>query len=244
MFFLRNPSSGPSTRRFRRCLFYLLALLSACNSNATHASRESREPAEKVRVRDSAVVPAVATAEPLAKRGIFLADVAERTKRAVVSVASTRVAKVETLNQWLDDPLLRRFFGPCLQARDRPTTPGPDLAVLRVTGDASNLSHLDSASSSQLRPREPVLAIGNPLRIGETVTMGIVSAKGRSDPRSRAQAGNLSARSGGALCEERSGSAAAVAREPDLVLSHQDLQPSVSGTLRTGAIHAGRARAP
>ncbi|HWA74720.1 MAG TPA: Do family serine endopeptidase [Polyangiaceae bacterium] len=238
MSFFRTPLLPTSTGRFPRYPFYLMELLSACDSSATHASREAPAPAENARARDSAFVSAVATLEPPTNRGTFLADVAERTKGAVVSVASTRIANVESPEQRLDDPLLRRFFAPGLPDGDRPSALGPgrqldqreehglgsgvlvgqgliltnahvvagaselqvtseggraiaakllgsdpksDLAVLRVTGDASNLPHLEFASSSRLRLGELVLAIGNPFGVGETVTLGIVSAKGRSD---------------------------------------------------------------
>ncbi len=56
-----------------------------------------------------------------------------------------------------------------------------DLAVLRILGDQGSLVPLPMGSSSKLRLGDVVLAIGNPFGVGQTVTMGIVSAKGRSD---------------------------------------------------------------
>ena len=53
-----------------------------------------------------------------------------------------------------------------------------DLAVLKV--DGSNLHTLPLADSEKVRVGDVVLALGNPLGIGQTVTMGIVSAKGRA----------------------------------------------------------------
>jgi Do/DeqQ family serine protease len=53
-----------------------------------------------------------------------------------------------------------------------------DLAVLKI--DGSNLHTLPLADSDRVRVGDVVLALGNPLGIGQTVTMGIVSAKGRS----------------------------------------------------------------
>lgn len=61
------------------------------------------------------------------------------------------------------------------------TDPKSDLAVLRVKGDSSGLRPLPMGDSTRLRPGEIVLAIGNPFGVGQTVTMGIVSAKGRAD---------------------------------------------------------------
>ncbi len=53
-----------------------------------------------------------------------------------------------------------------------------DLAVLKI--DASGLPILQLADSDQVRVGDVCLAVGNPLGIGETVTAGIISAKGRS----------------------------------------------------------------
>jgi serine peptidase DegS len=52
-----------------------------------------------------------------------------------------------------------------------------DLAVLKI--DASNLPVIRMADQQQVRPGDVVLAIGNPLGLNQTVTMGIVSAIGR-----------------------------------------------------------------
>jgi serine protease Do len=56
-----------------------------------------------------------------------------------------------------------------------------DLAVLRLKGDLKDLKPLKFGDSNALRLGDVVLAIGNPFGLGQTVTMGIVSAKGRSD---------------------------------------------------------------
>lgn len=59
--------------------------------------------------------------------------------------------------------------------------PKSDLAVLRIKGDTKGLKSLDFADSDTSRLGQVVLAIGNPFGVGQTVTMGIVSAKGRAD---------------------------------------------------------------
>ena len=53
-----------------------------------------------------------------------------------------------------------------------------DLAVLKI--DAANLQTLSLGDSDQVQVGDVVLALGNPLGVGQTVTMGIVSAKGRA----------------------------------------------------------------
>jgi len=58
------------------------------------------------------------------------------------------------------------------------TDPATDLAVLKV--EASNLKTLPLGDSSKANVGDVVLAIGNPLNVGQTVTMGIISAKGRA----------------------------------------------------------------
>ena len=56
--------------------------------------------------------------------------------------------------------------------------PASDLAVIRV--ETSDLPVITLGDSDQIRVGDLVLAIGNPLGVGQTVTMGIVSAKGRA----------------------------------------------------------------
>jgi Do/DeqQ family serine protease len=53
-----------------------------------------------------------------------------------------------------------------------------DIAVLKI--DAQHLSTLPWGDSSKLKVAEWVLAIGNPFQLNQTVTLGIVSATGRS----------------------------------------------------------------
>jgi serine protease Do len=55
--------------------------------------------------------------------------------------------------------------------------PQTDLAVIKV--DAKNLPAVTFADTAKIEVGDRVLAIGNPFGIGETVTSGIVSAKGR-----------------------------------------------------------------
>ena len=56
--------------------------------------------------------------------------------------------------------------------------PPSDLAVLKI--DAKDLPILSLGDSDKVRVGDAVLAVGNPLGIGQTVTSGIVSAKGRA----------------------------------------------------------------
>src|ERR1043165_6863826 len=64
-----------------------------------------------------------------------------------------------------------------LDAKVIGTDPPSDLAVLKV--EASNLPVLQLGNSDNVRVGDVVLAVGNPLGVGQTVTMGIISAKGR-----------------------------------------------------------------
>ena len=57
--------------------------------------------------------------------------------------------------------------------------PETDVAVLRI--DARDLPVITLGSSEQLNVGDVVLAIGNPFDVGQTVTMGIVSAVGRNN---------------------------------------------------------------
>ena len=58
------------------------------------------------------------------------------------------------------------------------TDPESDLAVLKI--DLPNLPAITFGASESVRVGDVVLAIGNPFGVGQTVTMGIISALGRS----------------------------------------------------------------
>jgi serine protease Do len=67
-----------------------------------------------------------------------------------------------------------RTFTAKLVGSDAPS----DLAVLKI--DATNLPIISMGDSDKVRVGDAVLALGNPMGIGQTVTSGIVSAKGRT----------------------------------------------------------------
>jgi len=58
------------------------------------------------------------------------------------------------------------------------TDPRTDIAVLKI--DATQLPSLTLGDSSKLKVGDVVFAIGDPFSVGETATMGIVSATGRA----------------------------------------------------------------
>ena len=68
----------------------------------------------------------------------------------------------------------RRVFGAKVLGVDPPS----DLAVLKIA--ARNLPTLSLGDSDRVRVGDVALAIGNPLGVGQTVTAGIISAKGRA----------------------------------------------------------------
>src|SRR5262245_32013549 len=66
-----------------------------------------------------------------------------------------------------------------MKARVIGADPKTDIAVVKV--EAKNLPTLPFADSSQTQVGDIALAIGNPFGVGQTVTMGIISATGRGD---------------------------------------------------------------
>jgi Do/DeqQ family serine protease len=65
-----------------------------------------------------------------------------------------------------------------LRAKVIGVDPATDIAVLKI--DASNLPTMPWGDSSRLKVAEWVLAIGNPFQLNQSVTLGIVSATGRT----------------------------------------------------------------
>jgi serine protease Do len=68
--------------------------------------------------------------------------------------------------------------GRTLEAKLIGSDPPSDLALLKV--NATGLTYMTPGDSDKVRVGDVALAIGNPLGIGQTVTMGIISAKGRA----------------------------------------------------------------
>jgi S1-C subfamily serine protease len=81
------------------------------------------------------------------------------------------VAGAQTIKVELPD---HRTFTAKVVGTDAPS----DLAALKI--EATNLYAIKLGDSDQTRVGDVVLAVGDPLGVGETVTMGIVSAKGRA----------------------------------------------------------------
>lgn len=77
----------------------------------------------------------------------------------------------------ISNPKVALPDGKTYAARIVGTDAETDLALLRV--DATGLAAIAMGDSTALRVGAPVLAIGNPFDVGQTVTAGIVSALGR-----------------------------------------------------------------
>jgi serine protease Do len=198
----------------------------ACKKTQSDAAAEGARTSGASSARPAA--PQSAPVDPDA-----IANVASAVVPSVVSVASTRVARVEAPDlPFPDDPFFRRFFGPRgpgpsplpfggdrierglgsgvivgpdviltnahvvegakeleitghnrrrLKARVVGSDALSDLAVLKIEGNVSGLTALPFGDSSKLRLGQIVLAVGNPFGVGQTVTMGIVSATSRAD---------------------------------------------------------------
>ena len=80
--------------------------------------------------------------------------------------------------QGADDIQVVLADGRRLSASVRGTDPESDLAVLKA--EAADLPSMTFAASENLQVGDVVLAIGNPFGLGNTVTLGIVSALGRN----------------------------------------------------------------
>jgi Do/DeqQ family serine protease len=76
-----------------------------------------------------------------------------------------------------DKITVRTQDGKTFEAKVVGSDPPSDLAVLKIEG--SSLPFLTLGNSDSVRVGDIVLAIGNPLGIGQSVTAGIISAKGR-----------------------------------------------------------------
>ncbi|GIL04114.1 Do family serine endopeptidase [Betaproteobacteria bacterium PRO7] len=106
---------------------------------------------------------------------------AERVTSLGSGVIATADGYVLTNNhvvQAADEILVALGDGRRVEAKLVGADPETDLAVLRI--EAPDLPVITFGRSEDLRVGDVVLAIGNPFNVGQTVTMGIVSALGRT----------------------------------------------------------------
>ncbi len=80
-----------------------------------------------------------------------------------------------------DRILVTLYSGEQLPAEVIGTDPKTDIAVIRLEGDLPELSPIPLGDSTKVRLGQVVLAIGSSLGLTHSVTMGIVSATGRSE---------------------------------------------------------------
>jgi serine protease Do len=105
------------------------------------------------------------------------APVQEGLGSGVILTADGNIVTNNHVVDGADRVTVRLTDGREFQAKVVGTDPPTDLAVIHI--DATDLPTLAIADSDRVRVGDVVLAVGNPLGIGQTVTMGIVSAKGR-----------------------------------------------------------------
>jgi serine protease Do len=97
----------------------------------------------------------------------------------VIVTASGRILTNAHVVKDADDITVTLHDGNDYEAKVIGVDPKADLAVLQLKGTPPTLKPLTFGDSSTLRLGEVVLAIGDPFGVGKSVTMGIVSAKGR-----------------------------------------------------------------
>jgi Do/DeqQ family serine protease len=97
----------------------------------------------------------------------------------VVVTSSGRILTNAHVVKDADDIKVTLHDGNDYDAKVVGVDPKADLAVIQLKGTLPALKPLTFGDSSALRLGEVVLAIGDPFGVGKSVTMGIVSAKGR-----------------------------------------------------------------
>jgi Do/DeqQ family serine protease len=97
----------------------------------------------------------------------------------VIVTASGRILTNAHVVKDADDIKVTLHDGNDYDAKVVGVDPKADLAVIQLKGNVPTLKPLTFGDSSSLRLGDVVLAIGDPFGVGKSVTMGIVSAKGR-----------------------------------------------------------------
>jgi Do/DeqQ family serine protease len=97
----------------------------------------------------------------------------------VIVTSSGRILTNAHVVKDADDIKVTLHDGNDYEAKVVGVDPRADLAVIQLKGNTPSLKPLTFGDSAALRLGEVVLAIGDPFGVGKSVTMGIVSAKGR-----------------------------------------------------------------
>lgn len=189
---------------FKKAATYGVLLLAGVAVGIPLSQRFSSEPTvQRVQARSAAPAQASTDVDPSGPPPNFIAAAVERTGPAVVRIDSSRsgnlgsgsfdrqgtgsgfiidgngtiltnahvVEGADEVSVTLGDG--RSFVGEVM-GQDELT----DVAVVKV--NASNLPTVSMGDSTNLRPGEWAIAIGNPLGLDNTVTAGIISGTGRS----------------------------------------------------------------
>lgn len=141
-----------------------------------------------VTIQSTKVIPRVVNEDPMMQYfrerfGLGGARVRKETERGLGSGFVVNKAGIILTNNhvvagadevWVQLSDDRRF-----EARVVGTDPSTDVAVVKLNRPPGDLRPVQIGNSDQVRVGDYVLAIGNPLGLGQTVTMGIVSAKNR-----------------------------------------------------------------
>jgi serine protease Do len=133
--------------------------------------------------------PAVVAVAPAQPRPLTPADIAARSLPSVVTMRTSHTLGtgfIVRADGWIATNLHVLTGGPRVVATLRDgrelavvevlsASPGHDLALVRV--EAHGLPALTLGDSDAMRPGDPIVAIGNPMGLEDTVSNGLVSAR-------------------------------------------------------------------
>jgi Do/DeqQ family serine protease len=141
-----------------------------------------------VTIRSSKVIPRVVSEDPMMqffrdRFGLGGAPARRETERSLGSGFVVNKAGIILTNNHVvagaDEVWVQLSDERRLEARVVGNDPSTDVAVVKLNRPPPDLRPVQIGDSDQVRVGDYVLAIGNPLGLGQTVTMGIVSAKNR-----------------------------------------------------------------
>ena len=147
-----------------------------------------RVKASVVTIQSTKVIPRVVNEDPTLQYfrqhfGLGQAPVRRETQRSLGSGFIVNKSGVILTNNHVvagaDEVLVQLSDERRFEARVVGSDPSTDVAVVKLNHPPSDLRPVQIGNSEQVRVGDYVLAIGNPLGLGQTVTMGIVSAKNR-----------------------------------------------------------------